>query len=339
MIHRTFETGRRIGIRPRAAGAALAALLLLSACGDPAPEVVEPDTPASTTTEAPATSEDETTEPETTEPEATETGEESPTTSEEEATTSPEETSAAGQGQGLEPADSDIITDLALCGDDTYDTAENRCPETTADIATSALHCTADAQIEQAGPLGVRFYRDGALAFEVGADVPEEAVGSQVPLYADINVGQLELPQGEWACEMVLPGDVRETGETTVQGPAERFSQGSACNNSRVFEDGPVTHCIQDEGTLAATTPEIGCSGVVTDVLDKTIEIRAEWDTEETSGRRTLGSLDSPGGVLVVHGNMTSQALQDEAEFLPGDYRCVVLIDGEEIGAHDFQVG
>jgi hypothetical protein len=330
MVDHSIRGHRQVGIRRRAAAAAVGGLLLLNGCGDPAPEVVEPEAPASpTTSEAPATTEEE----------SPTTGEESPTTSEQESPTSAGQPSADPDAQGPDPSDADQVTNLALCGDDTYDTVDDRCPQMSSDFTTSALHCTADAQIDQAGPLEVRFYRDGGLAFQVGADIPEASVGNQVPLYADINVGRLELPQGTWVCELVLPGDTRETGETTVQGPGERFSQGSACNNSAVFEEGPVTHCLQDAGTLAPSTPEIGCSGVVTDVLDKEIEIRAEWENEESTGWRTLGTLDSPGGVLVAHGSMTSQGLLDEPEFPPGDYRCVVLVEGDEIGGHDFTVG
>lgn len=327
MVDHRIRGHQHVGIRRRVAAAAVGGLLLLTGCGDPAPEVlepevVEPEAPASaTTSEAPVTTE-----------------EESPTTTEEESPTSAGQTSADPDAQGPERSDADQVTNLALCGDDTYDTVEDRCPQMSSDLTTSALHCTADAEIELAGPLEVRFYRDGGLAFQVGADIPEASVGNQVPLYADINVGRLQLPQGTWVCEIVLPGDTRETGETTVEGPSERFSQGSACNNSAVFEEGPVTHCLRDAGTLAPSTPEIGCSGVVTDVLGKEIEIRAEWENEESEGWRTLGTLDSTGGVLVAHGSMTSQGLLDEPEFPPGDYRCVVLVDGDEIGGHDFTV-
>lgn len=40
-------------------------------------------------------------------------------------------------------------------------------------------------------------------------------------------------------------------------------------------------------------------------------------------------------GPIMIH----RKALQDKAQFVAGDYRCVVLVDGEEIGGHDFRVG
>lgn len=325
----------RTHIRPsrRVVAAMVGGLLLLGACSDPAPEVVEADVQASPTSQdAPQTTQTQT--------ESTEPDQESPTTTEESATTPAQETtSAAPQAQDFEPADTDLITGMALCGDDTYDAVEDVCPQMTSDFTTSALHCTAEAQIEQAGALNVRFYRDGTLAYEISADIPEAAVGNQAPLFADMNVGELDMPQGTWGCEMELADGSRQTGETTVQGPDERFSQGMACDNSQVFQEGPVTHCLQAEDTLAPGTPEIGCSGVVTDVLGSEIQIRADWDTETSSGVRVLGTLESPGGVLVIHGNMTSQALTGDPEFPTGDYRCVVLVDGEEVGNHEFRVG
>lgn len=323
----------------RAAAGVLGGLLLLSACSDPGPEVVEAQPPTSPTAQAPVEStEAENTDTETTEAETTEP--ESPTTADEPATTSAQQTtSSTPQEQLFEPADSDLISTMALCGDDTYDTVADVCPETTSDFTTSALHCTADAEIEQAGTMQVRFYRDGSLAYEISADIPEGAVGNQAPLYADMNVGELDLPQGTWGCEMGLSDGSKETAETTIQGPNERFSQGRACDNSQIFEEGPVTHCLQDEATLAPDTPEIGCSGVVTDVLGAEIQIRAEWDTDSSSGDRVLGTLESPGGVLVIHGNMGPQALTGDPEFPAGDYRCTVLVDGEEVGGHDFRVG
>lgn len=306
----------RVSSSKRVAAAVVGGLLLLGACTGQAPQVVEADAPASQTAQDP------------------------PSTTEESATTpAAQTTSPTAQTQDFEPADTDLITGLALCGDDTYDTVEDICPQMATDFTTSALHCTADAQIEQAGALQVRFYRDGTLAYEITADIPEAAVGNQAPLFADMNVGELDMPQGTWGCEMALADGSRQTAETTVQGPDERFSQGMACDNSQVFQEGPVTHCRQGEDTLAPSTPEIGCSGVVTDVLGSEIQIRAEWDTESSSGDRVLGTLDSPGGVLVIHGNMTSQALTGDPQFPPGDYRCVILVDGEEVGDHEFGVG
>ncbi|MBA2695767.1 MAG: hypothetical protein H0U62_07990 [Actinobacteria bacterium] len=177
MVDHSIRGHRQVGIRRRAAAAAVGGLLLLNGCGDPAPEVVEPEAPASpTTSEAPATTEEE----------SPTTGEESPTTSEQESPTSAGQPSADPDAQGPDLSDADQVTNLALCGDDTYDTMDDRCPQMSSDFTTSALHCTADAQIDQAGPLEVRFYRDGGLAFQVGADIPEASVGHQVPLYADI---------------------------------------------------------------------------------------------------------------------------------------------------------
>lgn len=40
-------------------------------------------------------------------------------------------------------------------------------------------------------------------------------------------------------------------------------------------------------------------------------------------------------GPILIH----RKALRDKAQFVAGDYRCVVLVDGEEIGGHDFRVG
>ncbi|CAN5455339.1 hypothetical protein BH23ACT6_BH23ACT6_00220 [soil metagenome] len=250
-----------------------------------------------------------------------------------------EKTSDA-QPTGPQPADSDLITDLAMCGDDTYDEDSDACPGMDADFTTPALHCTAQAQLEEAGPLEVRFYRNGGLAFVAAAEIPQEAVGTQAPLFADVNVGELDLPGGDWTCEMQIGASTRETGQTSVNGPAERFSSGRACNNADTFSAQGVTHCTSDVPTLQTNTEEIGCSAVLTDTLDAEMEIRAEWETDaEGAGERSLGSVNSPAGILVAHGFMTSQAVTGTAEFAPGTYRCRFLVDGEDVGAHEFTVG
>jgi len=69
------------------------------------------------------------------------------------------------------------------------------------------------------------------------------------------------------------------------------------------------------------------------------IQIGAEWDTDSSSGVRVLGPVESPGGVLVFHDNISPQALTGDPESPAGDYGCTVLVDSEEVGGHDFRVG
>ncbi|MGB5951393.1 MAG: hypothetical protein WBG57_02635 [Ornithinimicrobium sp.] len=299
--------------------AALAVLMvLLSACGDEGPTVEE--------VEATSEQESEETAGETTE---------SQEASEAEETSGAQ---AAPSSAGPEPADSELITNVALCGDDTYDASNDTCPEMDGGFTTSALHCTADAQIEEAGPLAVRFYRNGSLAFVADTTVPEAAVGTTVPLFADINTAELTLPGGDWTCEMQLGEQTRETAQTTVDGPTERVSQGRACDNDETVSAQGVTHCDTDVAKVAADAAEVGCSAVLTDTLDTELEIKAQWDTQESgSGERVLGTLQPTSGILVGHGFMTSQALTGTPNFSPGDYTCIFSIDGEEVGVHEFE--
>jgi len=318
----------------RLTAAAAGLLILLGGCSQEAPDVTEPtDT---VTTESVS----ETTDTQDTGSEDTEsTSEDEDTESEDTRSTSEDEDDAATSTEAEETgAGSDLITEVAMCGDDTYDGAADLCPEMSADFTTSSVHCTAQVQIEVEGALDVRFHRDGGLVQSIGAEIPAQVVGQQVPIFADTNVGELELPGGTWGCEVVLPDGSTGTGETTVAGPTEPFSQGRACDNSDLFTEGPVTHCASDSPTLPSSTPEIGCSGVLSDSLDAEVEVWAEFDTEQASGEELLGTLLSPAGVLVVHGHMTAQALLGEPEFPSGSYSCRVMVDGEEVGSHDFEV-
>ncbi|MDQ3383345.1 MAG: hypothetical protein M3519_06130 [Actinomycetota bacterium] len=312
----------------RLTAAAAGLLILLGGCSQEAPDVTEPtDTP---------TTESETTATQDTESEDTATQDNK--SQDTESTSEDDDDAATSTDAEQTGAGSDLITEVAMCGDDTYDGAADLCPEMSADFTTSSVHCTAQVQIEVEGALDVRFHRDGGLVQSIGAEIPAQVVGQQVPIFADTNVGELELPGGTWGCEVVLPDGSTGTGETTVAGPTEPFSQGRACDNSDLFTEGPVTHCASDSPTLPSSTPEIGCSGVLSDSLDAEVEVWAEFDTEQASGEELLGTLLSPAGVLVVHGHMTAQALLGEPEFPSGSYSCRVMVDGEEVGSHDFEV-
>ena len=65
----------------------------------------------------------------------------------------------------------------------------------------------------------------------------------------------------------------------------------------------------------------------------------AEWRTDEDTGERRLGTMTTPAGVFVLHGNMNARALTGDSDFQPGDYRCRAELDGVELGGHSFTVG
>lgn len=329
----TTTHGRRGGLRTAMVTAA--AVLALAACSSQVPGVEEAGSPTgSTTTQPPTTSSTEATTSETSSATSEETTSSAETTSATETSDPATSSTAAGSSDGAAPTSrSEHIADVNLCGDGSYDAENNVCPAGEGDFETTAVHCTAVLTPTEAGDAEFRFYRDGAPLYQVSGTIPEDAVGTMVPVWSNTNVGELLMPGGTYTCEVVLPGGDSETGQAVVSGPTERASQLSICDNTDVYSEGPVTHCHSSVENLPTTTQEIGCSAVLTDVMGSTVDVFAQSDAIGDGSPVKLGTLGPvESGVLVVHGHMSASAVSDDGTFAEGDYTCQFVVDGEQVG-------
>jgi len=68
-----------------------------------------------------------------------------------------------------------------------------------------------------------------------GRPLPDDAVGSTVPVFALFGVGRLDLPGGAWSCDMAMGGAQAATTETQVEGPTEAYSQAMSCDSKDVY--------------------------------------------------------------------------------------------------------
>lgn len=237
------------------------------------------------------------------------------------------------------PADSPLITDLRLCGLDSYDSQANICRRATPQSRGSDLHCSATVEVGQADGFTVSFYRDGLLAYETDVDFPKEMQGTTVPIYGKFGAGQLDLPGGEWLCEIALSTGDRETGRMSMTGPAAGLSQAMACDSAAVYEQGSTKHCRANAAVVERNASRISCSALLAYPGESEIEMQVEWKTAKSSGERSLGTNQSPFGVLVYHASFNPQFLDGKNEFGPGDYQCRYYIDGDEVANHRFRVG
>lgn len=294
---------------------ALTLALALSACGSDGPQVSEPPAVASTPAEATETADvSETAEP---------TIEASPTES-------PEQPSAE---PSPESSGSATMTNMALCGDDTYDAEADVCPEPDSGFTTSELHCTGEAEIEEGGLLEVNFYYEGEDIYNITINVPDDAVGSTVPVFAFFGVGRLDIPGGTWACDIAMGGEDLANTETQVEGPTEAYSQAMSCDSEDVYTDEGTSACLEDDPQLSSGVAEGTCSAVLTGAKDATIKIVADVETDGNTEEVFLGEFESPAGVVVASGTISA------APILPdGDYTCRMLLNDEEVGSHGFSV-
>lgn len=284
--------------------------LALSACGTNEPEVTEPPAASS----APS------------EPAETAAVTEEPTVAESPTETAEETSTQEGSGEAT-------ITNMAMCGDDTYDADADICPAPDSGFTTSDLHCSGEAKIEEGGVLSVNFYYEGTDVYTITTDVPQDAAGSTLPVFAFFGVGKLDLPGGDWACDMTLGDGKVASVETAVEGPTEAYSQAMSCDSKDVYSDGETSACLEDDSELSSGVTEGTCSAVLTGAKDATIKIVADVVTGGESEEVFLGEFESPGGVVVASGTISA-----DSELPKGDYTCRMLLDDEEVGSHGFTV-
>lgn len=285
---------------------ALSALVLVSACTDPAPEVVEVDVPA----ETPA--------PE----ETTEDAGSSPSSGE-----SAPDQSAQG-----------AVSELSLCGGENFDKDKRACAGMVADVTTNALHCSAMVDVPSEGAVTIELFRDGTQMFDLAVEVADDDVGQRVPVSAELSLGEMAIAGGSWECRLTLPDDTQASAQTSFGGPTETFSQGMSCDEDDTYNDEYTSHCLQDEPDLPVSTTEVACSSVAVTPLGSALELWVDYDTDAGAGagERRVGVLQPELGVSVMHITMTSEWLLDAPQFSPGDYACRVMLEDEELGSHDF---
>ncbi len=220
---------------------------------------------------------------------------------------------------------------MALCGDDTYDA--DTCPKPDSGFTTSNLHCSGEAKIEEGGVLSVNFYYEGTDVYTITTDVPEDAAGSTLPVFAFFGVGKLDLPGGEWACDMTLGDGQVASVETAVDGPTEAHSQAMSCDDKDVYSDGDTSACLEDDAELASGVAEGTCSAILTGAKDATTKIVADVMTGGQSEEVFSGEFESPGGVVVASGTISADPVLPD-----GDYTCRMLLIDEEVGSQGFSV-
>ncbi len=286
-----------------------------SACGSDAPVVSEPPAAASTPAEATAA------------PQASETAE--PTVE-----ASPTQAGEATVGDpSSESSGSATITELAMCGDDTYDAEADVCPKPHSDFTTSELHCTGEAEVTEGGVLEVNFYYEGEDAYTITAEVPTSAAGSTVPVFAFFGVGRLDIPGGAWKCDMTMGGEDVASTQTQVDGPTEAYSQAMSCDSKDVYTDADTSACLEDDSRLSSGVAEGTCSAVLTGAKGATIKIVADVESDGNTEEVFLGEFESPAGVVVASGTISAEPMLPD-----GDYTCRMLMNDEEVGSHGFSV-
>lgn len=260
-------------------------------------------------------------------------------------------------------ATSPHITGQRLCAGSAFDEKAGTCTWGLASWPVRDLHCSANVKTPRYGKVTARFYRDGLPQYETEIDIPKNKKGKKVPLYVSVAAGDMELPGGTWACEMVLPSGQRSTTQDTVASPAspedpapEQGTQRQqaaihlrACTEDDLVDvQEGVAHCAKHQPTIAAGAKKAVCSALFSGVKDRIIKVRVRYSPAadpQSSQVQTLRSSRAGSGLFVsdVRLNPKGFAADEAAVNSPGmpagDYSCEWLIDGKLAAERDFTIG
>ena len=251
------------------------------------------------------------------------------------------------QGNGAVTSGDTTLSPVVMCGREGYDEEAHRCSHPTRGARTTGLYCSFTMTTTAGGDLHARFFHNGRLVLTRSTTQPAQSSEQVVPLHGSVGTGALELPGGDWRCEVDGPDGLHQSASATLDGPTDRVSQGIACSQDDLTTVDDVRSCDPDTGTGAGTdrlpygTRLVACSALILDVRDAHVDVRLDLDADGTRRSATAqGDGPTKSGIVVSLGTFGPSALDipAEAELPRGDYACVWLVNGTEIGRTTFTI-
>ncbi len=244
-------------------------------------------------------------------------------------------------GTGAVTAGDTTLSPVTMCGKEGFDEETRRCRHQTSGAETTALYCSFTVTTTSGGKLQARFFHNGRLVLTRSTTQPAQSSEQSIPLHGMVGSGALELPGGDWRCEVDGPHGLHQSASATIEGPTERVSQGTVCDQDDLTTVDGVRSCGEGTDRLPYGTRLIACSALILDVRDTHVDVRLDLDAGGTK-RSTTAQGDGPttSGIIVSLGTFGPAALDIpmEAALPRGDYACVWLVDGTEIGRTPFTI-